>query len=110
MNIQTINKLMQVLKAFQKLNPQMNLTMAQTLLEVGKGRGVSGRDIEAALDVGNAVASRNLLKMMKDMPDGKKGWDLVDCKEDPTDRRNTLRFPNENLKRFLAHLEHIIED
>jgi len=110
MKVSNANKLMNVIRAFQKLNPQMNLTTALTLLEVGKGRGVSGRDIEAALNVGNAVASRNLLKMMKKLPDGSTGWDLVERREDPADRRNTLSYPNENLSRFLAHIEHLMEE
>lgn len=88
----------------------MNLTTALVLLEVGKGKGVSGRDIEAALDVGNTVASRNLLRLMKKLPDGSSGLDFVETMEDPTDRRNTLRFPNANMKKFLARLEHIMEE
>ena len=110
MNRQQINKMQSLLRAFQKFDASMPIPVALTMLEVAKGDGVTGRDLEARLDMSNATVSRNLLKMHDLRPDGNRGWDLLVNKEDPSDRRGTMRYPNDNLKKFIMQLEAIMEE
>lgn len=104
MKAHNATKLIRILEEFQKLNQNMNLRMAQTILEVGKGGGVTGRDIEAALGVSSSVASRNLVRL----ENVNGGWNLVRTERD-ADGKSNIRYPNAEMTKFLAKVEHILD-
>lgn len=108
MKVQNATKLIRILQEFQRLNKNMNIPMALTMLEVGKGKGSTGRDIEAATRVSSSVASRNLMRLEKIAADGKAGWDLVDVVKDQ-DGKSSVRYPNDEMKKFLSTIEYILE-
>lgn len=92
MKEQKINSLMNVLREFKALNPKMNMDMALTFLEVAKNRGVTGRDIEVALDTNSTTAARMLRLFDRIQANGAEGLDMVEARIDPTEYRSKLRF------------------
>lgn len=110
MNTRKINKQIAFLKAFRDMNQDMNLTMVISFLELAKDQGITGRDLEAALDIPSATAARTLRLFDKQQSNGKPGYDMVEARLDPTDYRNKLRHLNAKGKAFLAELDDILSD
>ena len=55
-----IQTLISVLENFREIDPGMNINMMLTFLEVARSGGVTGRSLEAALDLPQATAARML--------------------------------------------------
>lgn len=100
-----INRLMDALKVMRDLNSDMNINMVLTMLEVAKGRGVTGRDLEGALDLKHATAARMLRYFDRWQTAGKPGLDLVRVELDPMDYKSKLRLLNDNGEALVAKLD-----
>jgi len=100
----TLKHLTAFLKELRALNPEMNVTMALTFLEVAKGNGVTGRDIEEALDLNHTTAARMLKYFDKIQREGRAGFDMFEARLDPVDYRAKRRFLNKNGEAFLRRL------
>lgn len=100
-----IARLQEFINVLRELYPDMSLNMVLTLLEVAKGHGVSGRDIEKVCSVSQAAASRNLRFLDTWQRAGKEGLDLVEVRNDPLDYRNKLRYLNANGEALMKRLE-----
>lgn len=105
MKEQQINKLMDLLKELRAISPEMNVNMMLTLLEVAKGHGVTGRDLEDALDLKHATAARMLRYFDRLQSAGKPGLDLFKVELDPLDYKAKLRYLNDNGVALMAKLE-----
>lgn len=79
--------------------------MVLTLLEVARGNGVTGRDIEVVLDTNSTTAARMLRLFDKVQSNGKPGLDLVEARIDPTDYRAKLRYLNKNGEALIARVD-----
>ncbi|MBL4706514.1 MAG: hypothetical protein JKY54_18440 [Flavobacteriales bacterium] len=115
MPIETPVKLQQVIREFEELRVSSNcshtvtIDLMLTILEVGKGNGVTGRDVEELLGISQSKAMRTMDVLRKEKRNGGRGFDLIKEKKDPTNHRAIVRLPNARLKAFMekinAHLE-----
>lgn len=105
MKTQQINHLIEVIKLFKELNSDMNANMMLAFLEVAKGNGVTGRDIEVAFDIPTATAARLLRYFDRIQVKGKSGLDLFRVELDPLDYKAKLRYLNDNGLDFLLKVE-----
>ncbi|WP_415884753.1 hypothetical protein ACMXYO_08750 [Neptuniibacter sp. QD37_6] len=87
----------------------MNLDMVITLLEVAKGHGITGRDIEEVLDTNSTTAARMLRLFDRIQANGKEGLDLVEARISPADYRAKLRFLNADGEAFMARVGELLE-
>ncbi|WP_432473753.1 hypothetical protein [Amphritea sp. HPY] len=105
MKTQTINNLTAMLTELRALDPEMNVGMILTLLEVARGNGVTGRDIESLLDTNSTTAARMLRLFDRVRANGKPGLDLVEARIDPTEYRSKLRYLNKEGEEFMNMLD-----
>ena len=91
-----IQTLISVLENFREIDPGMNINMMLTFLEVARSGGVTGRSLEAALDLPQATAARMLRYFDRLQKEGKPGLDLFRVELDPLDYKAKLRYLNED--------------
>ena len=103
-----------VLEEFRKLDPEMPMQTAMTLILTSrhqdKDGGVSIKDLANLLGVSTAAASRNVAKLSKYGNKAKQGLNLVETFEDPQFRvRKYVRITAQG-NRVLNAIKEIIED
>ena len=104
-----VKGLLDALLLFREYSPDITLATVLTFLEVSKGDGVSGRDIEKALDTNSASAARMLRYFDKIKTGTNEGLDMLDVRIDPHDYRSKTRYLNKKgevlLDKVLANLK-----
>lgn len=105
-----INQIMTFLQVFRELNPDINVTTIMAFFEVAKGDGVTGRDLEVALDLNHATAAR-MLKYYDTIRNGKAqaGLGLFEVRLDPVDYRSKTRYLNPEGLKVLRRAEEALK-
>lgn len=113
MKLTDIEKLIQLIEEFRKMNPDMQAQTMLTLLYAAKleGRpdGVSVKDIEKALLVSTASASRNVSNLTEEGIKKQGGLGLLETAEDPMFRVRKIVKLTPKGKRVLETLIGILE-
>jgi|TARA_R110001606_G_scaffold388303_2_gene553539 hypothetical protein len=104
-----IKAVQELLSIFKELNPEMNVNMMLTFLEVAKERGISGIEVEHKLELKHATAARLMRYFDKHQTQGKDGLDLFRVQLDPSDYKVKLRFLNEKGLLVLARMDEAIK-
>jgi DNA-binding MarR family transcriptional regulator len=111
MRISQINKLQDAVKVLRDVHGEMTVNQILALLEVAKGNGVTGRDIEAACDLKQSTASRIIRQLDAVQQSGKgAGLNLVEARLDPRDYRNRLRYLSPLGEELIEKLDVILND
>jgi DNA-binding MarR family transcriptional regulator len=103
-----------VLEEFRKLDPEMPMQTAMTLILTSRHQdkqdGLSIKDLAEMLGVSTASASRNVAKLTQHGTKSRDGLQLIESFEDPVFRvRKCVRITARG-NRFLNSLKEIIED
>ena len=77
-------------EAFADINPEMQLNTLLTFLFVAQRGSCNQKDLEVALGLSNATASRNVSYWTDSKRYGVDGVGFIDRVEDPQDRRYKL--------------------
>lgn len=80
-------RLLRAIQEFRKLDPDMQLPMAATLLIVALRDGVSRTEVMHELNVAGSTATRNLMGLMAEGRLGRKGHGLISQRVNPDERR-----------------------
>jgi DNA-binding MarR family transcriptional regulator len=108
-----LNKLERILQEFRKLDPEMPMQTALTLLFVYRQQdnqnGVSIKDIANAIGMSSAAASRNVSRLSKVGVKQQLGHGLVETFEDPLFRvRKCVRITTKG-KLVIETLEGLLQ-
>ncbi|WP_019025376.1 MULTISPECIES: MarR family winged helix-turn-helix transcriptional regulator [unclassified Thioalkalivibrio] len=82
--IRTIAK---VIHEFRKHDPQMPMQTAAIFLEVAARPGITMKDLGSRLGVAQSTCSRNVSALSRMSRNDNPGLDLVEAREDPSERR-----------------------
>jgi CRISPR/Cas system-associated protein Cas5 (RAMP superfamily) len=100
-----IKALQEVLSIFKELNPEMNVNMMLTFLEVAKNKGISGIEVEEKLNLRHATAARLMRYYDRYQSNDRDGLDMFRVEYDPRDYKVKMRYLNDNGVAFLKRLE-----
>ena len=87
-----LNKILRVLEELRKIDPEMQLQMAATLILVANKQGITMKELSKTLGISQASCSRNVAALSKWHRLNKPGHDLVYASEDPAERRRKIVF------------------
>lgn len=112
-NEKTLRKLTKVLKRFQEISPQMQVSTILTLLVVYeaklKGEDLSTKDVEQKLGLLSGTSSRNIYYWADGATGITRAMNYITVAFDPSDRRQrVLRFTKEGeafMKRIMEDLD-----
>lgn len=76
-----------LIELFRSVSPEMPSQMIQAFLIVCRAEGCSINDVADRLGMPKSSASRNISALSKVHRLGKPGFDLLDTRDDPMDRR-----------------------
>lgn len=82
-----LERLLLVLEEFRKLDPDMQLPMAEALLLVALNPGISRTEVMHRLGVAGSTATRNLMGLMPQGRLGRPGHGLIEQQVNPEERR-----------------------
>lgn len=85
-----IDRLIEVLEEFRRLDPDMPIQYALSFLTIARNEGISIRELAERLDVAQSSASRNVAALSEWHSFRKPGHDLVTSREDPRERRRKI--------------------
>ena len=85
-----LEQLMAALGEFRKLDPDMQMPMATTLLLVALNDGIGRSDVVKTLNVAGSTASRNLTGLMRQGRLGRPGHGLIVQRVHPDERRRRM--------------------
>lgn len=85
--VQRAERLLEVLQEFRKLDSDMQMPMAATLMLVALNDGISRTEVMNHLGVAGSTATRNLMGLMGQGRLGRPGHGLVDQRVNPEERR-----------------------
>lgn len=109
-----LSKIEKMLKEFRKLDPEMPMQTALTLITVAKNQqkqnGVSIKELSDILGISGAAASRNVSKLSTVGVKQQKGLALVESYEDPMYRVRKCVKLTPHGKRIIQSLEEILND
>ena len=83
-------QLIEALRAFKNLNPDMPVAQALSLLLIARNEGTSLKDLAERAEVGMASASRYVASFGKATKSRPKAPSLVSAVEDPEERRKKI--------------------
>lgn len=84
---QAARRLLAAIEELRKLDPDMQLPMAASLLMVALKEDISRTEVMRALDVAGSTATRNLMGLMSTGRLGRAGHGLVEQRVNPDERR-----------------------
>ncbi|MGG9998958.1 MarR family winged helix-turn-helix transcriptional regulator [Pseudovibrio ascidiaceicola] len=87
-----VSRIVKSMEVLQKLSPQLPLNMCHVFLCVAAKPGISTNELVEQTGLSQASISRNLTALGKIHRNGKPGFDVVQCVEDPNDRRRNVSF------------------
>ncbi len=101
----SIKQLANALQVFRTVNPDMNINMLLTFLEVAQNDGITGRELEDRLALPHTTAARMMRYFDRLQTAGKPGLDLFKVELDPLDYKAKLRKLNDNGAALLNRVE-----
>lgn len=104
-----IDKLLMLLEELRKLDPEMQLQMAATLVLVAKKEGITMKEMSDRLGISQASCSRNVAALSRWHRLNRAGHDLVIATEDPAERRRKVVFLTPKGKRVMNSLLSLLE-
>lgn len=96
--------LLRALDEFRKFSADMSIQTVATFLAVASKPGISAKDLEQILGLGQTTASRNILLLSAGPSPTVKGLDLVETRPDELDRRIKRAHLTAKGRRVLASL------
>lgn len=106
--IRHVERLVAALEEFRKLDPDMQMPMAATLLLVALDDGISRTEVMRRLNVAGSTASRNLTGLMDRARHGRPGHGLVAQRVNPQERRWRMHSLTPEGRRVVRRLAAII--
>ncbi|HET8727699.1 MAG TPA: MarR family transcriptional regulator [Alphaproteobacteria bacterium] len=103
-----IDRLIEVLEEFRRLDPDMPIQYALSFLTLARHEGLSIRELAERLDIAQSSASRNVAALGEWHSFRKPGHDLVQAKEDPRERRRKIVTVTERGRDLLARLDALL--
>lgn len=98
-----INKSLNVIEVFRKIDPAMPIAQVSFFLNAAKNEGLSLTDLAQMTGILLANASRYIVNLSGGKP-GEKGLDLLDYYENPLNRRQKLVVLTERGRNLLTKL------
>ena len=109
-----LQKIERILKEFRKLDPEMPMQTALTLVSVAqlqnKHNGISIKELAEILGISGAAASRNVSKLTKFGAKQKAGLNLLESFEDPMFRVRKCVKITPHGQRIIDSLQEILND
>lgn len=102
-------RLLAAIQEFRKLDPDMQLPMAASLLIVALNDGISRTEVMEELEVAGSTATRNLMGLMAEGRLGRPGHGLVSQRVNPDERRWRMHSLTPEGAAVLRRLADIIE-
>ncbi|HYD98556.1 MAG TPA: MarR family winged helix-turn-helix transcriptional regulator [Alphaproteobacteria bacterium] len=100
-----IDRLIEVLEEFRKLDPDMPIQYALSFLTLAQGENLSIRELAERLGIAQSSASRNVAALSEWHSFAKPGHHLVVAREDPRERRRKIVSLTAKGEHLLARLE-----
>ncbi|MCI4664098.1 MAG: MarR family winged helix-turn-helix transcriptional regulator [Neomegalonema sp.] len=104
-----IRRLLAAIQEYRKLDPDMQLPMAASLLIVALKDGVSRTEVMEDLNVAGSTATRNLMGLMAEGRLGRPGHGLVSQRVNPDERRWRMHSLTPEGLEVVRRLAEIIE-
>lgn len=102
-------RLLAAIQEFRKLDPDMQLPMAASLLIVALKDGVSRTEVMEDLGVAGSTATRNLMGLMEEGRLGRPGHGLVSQRVNPEERRWRMHSLTPEGRAVIRRLAEILE-
>jgi DNA-binding MarR family transcriptional regulator len=99
---------LKLLETFRRLDAEMQMPQAVTLLTIALHEGVSLSDLTELTSQSTSSASRNVASLSLVHRKGRAGHGLVINKEDPEERRRKQHFLTTKGRAFVQRLSEIV--
>jgi len=116
MSVSNLMKIQRIVKEVENIREEsrskniVTTDLMLIILEIAKGNGVTGRDIEDLLGIGASKAQRLLDSLRDEQRSGARGYGLVEERPCPVDYRSIKRYPNARLQQLVKHIDEVMAD